>query len=47
MVQGGGVSINKIKMEAIEHVIKTDSLLNNKFILVQKGRRNYYLVITE
>ena len=47
MVQGGGVSINKIKVDAIEHSVKADSLLNDKFILIQKGRRNYYLVVSE
>ncbi len=47
MVQGGGVSINKIKIDTIEHALKTNSLLNNKFILVQKGRRNYYLAVVE
>ncbi len=45
MVQGGGVSINKIKVGTTEEVIKHDKLLNNKFLLVQKGRRNYYLVV--
>ena len=44
MVQGGGISINKIKVDAIEYILKTDSLLNGKFLLIQKGRRNYYLV---
>ena len=44
MVQGGGVSINKIKIDAIEHTVNSGSLLNKKFLLVQKGKRNYYLV---
>ena len=44
MVQGGGVSINKLKVEAIEAIIKNDNLLNNKFLLIQKGKKNYYLV---
>ncbi|MDO9373169.1 MAG: tyrosine--tRNA ligase [Ferruginibacter sp.] len=45
MVQGGGVSINKIKVDSIEHLVTADSLLNGKYLLVQKGRRNYNLVI--
>lgn len=45
MVQGGGVSINKNKVDTIEQLVKTDSLLNNKYLLVQKGKKNYYLVI--
>ena len=47
MVQGGGVSINKIKVDAIEHSVQTGSLLNSKYLLVQKGKKNYYLVIVE
>jgi tyrosyl-tRNA synthetase len=47
MVQGGGVSINKNKVEAIEHTVDTGSLLNNKYLLVQKGKKNYYLAIVD
>jgi tyrosyl-tRNA synthetase len=43
LVQGGGLSINKIKIDNPEMVIKTDSLLNNKYLLIQKGKKNYYL----
>lgn len=44
MVQGGGVSINKIKLAAIETSIDINQLLNDKYLLVQKGKKNYYLV---
>ena len=44
MVQGGGVSINKIKVDTIEHLVKSDALLNGKYLLVQKGKKNYNLV---
>ncbi|MEO6232402.1 MAG: tyrosine--tRNA ligase [Ferruginibacter sp.] len=44
MVQGGGVSINKLKVEGIEQLVKTESLLNGKYLLVQKGKKNYNLV---
>ncbi|MBL0359264.1 MAG: tyrosine--tRNA ligase [Chitinophagaceae bacterium] len=47
MVQGGGISINKNKVDAIEQLVKADSLLNNKYLLVQKGKKNYYLVVAE
>ena len=47
MVQGGGVSINKIKVDAIEHLVQSASLLNSKYLLVQKGKKNYYLVVAE
>jgi tyrosyl-tRNA synthetase len=47
MVQGGGVSINKIKVDAIEHTVSSNGLLNDKYLLVQKGKKNYYLVVVE
>jgi tyrosyl-tRNA synthetase len=43
-VQGGGVSINRKKVEGIELKVDTSQLLHDKYLLVQKGRRNYYLV---
>jgi len=44
MVQGGGVSINKGKIDAVDAKIDNSMLLNNKYILVQKGKKNYFLV---
>jgi len=44
LVQGGGLSINKIKIENPDMIIGTESLLNNKYLLVQKGKKNYYLL---
>ncbi|MBX9785496.1 MAG: hypothetical protein K2X48_19610 [Chitinophagaceae bacterium] len=44
MVQGGGVSINRKKADAIDMKVDTTLLLHNKYILLQKGRRNYYLI---
>jgi tyrosyl-tRNA synthetase len=43
MVNGGGVSINKVKVENTEQPMNFD-LLQEKYLIVQKGRRNYYLV---
>src|SRR6188474_2217169 len=43
-VQGGGVSINRKKIENIQQAIENNLLLHNKYILVQKGKKNYYLV---
>lgn len=43
-VQGGGVSINRKKVENIQLMIEQGSLLHGKYILVQKGKKNYYLV---
>jgi tyrosyl-tRNA synthetase len=45
MLQGGGVSINKIKVDSIEHTVNAQQLLKDKFLLVQKGKRNYFLVV--
>ncbi len=46
-VQGGGVQVNKQKIEAIDYIINSKELLNNKYLLIQKGKKNYYLVIVE
>ena len=43
-VQGGGVSINRKKIEDIQLVIDSSMLLHGKYLLVQKGKKNYYLV---
>ena len=45
MVQGGGISINRKKIEAVGFKIDTSFLLHDKYLLVQKGKKNYYLVI--
>ena len=44
-IAGGGVSINKEKVEAADLVINESALLNDKYILVQKGKKNYSLLI--
>ena len=44
MVQGNGVSINKDKVTE-QKTVGADDLLNGKYILVQKGKKNYYLIV--
>ena len=44
MIQGGGVAINKTKIENAESKITSEHLINNKYILVQKGKKNYYVI---
>ena len=44
MVQGGGVSINKEKVTEPATVVGAESLLDGKYILVQRGKKNYYLL---
>jgi tyrosyl-tRNA synthetase len=43
-VQGGGVSINRKKIENTQQSIENNLLLHDRYILVQKGKKNYYLV---
>lgn len=47
LVQGGGVSINKEKLAAFDQIINLENLLNNKYLLVQKGKKNYFLIIAK
>ncbi|MBR4497977.1 MAG: tyrosine--tRNA ligase [Bacteroidales bacterium] len=44
MIQGGGVSVNKTKVESIDVRITTEYLLNGAYILVQRGKKNYFLI---
>jgi tyrosyl-tRNA synthetase len=44
LVQGGGVSINRKKVEDVKTLVDASHLLHGKYILVQKGKKNYYLV---
>ena len=47
LVQSGGVSINKEKLAQFDEVINTESLLDKKYLLVQRGKKNYYLLIAK
>ena len=47
LVQSGGVSINKEKLADQDALITESSLLNGKYILVQRGKKNYYLLIAK
>lgn len=44
MIQGGGLSLNKEKISSAETQITTDMLLDGKYLLIQKGKKNYYLI---
>ena len=44
LVQGGGLSINKEKIENPDNLLGQESLLNNKYLLIQKGKKNYFLI---
>lgn len=43
-VQGGGISINRKKVDDFQLPIENSLLLHDRYILVQKGKKNYYLV---
>ncbi len=45
-VQGGGVSINRNKVDDLQMTVDSNLLLHGKYLLVQKGKKNYYLVET-
>jgi len=47
MTQGGGVSLNKEKLEAFDQTVTTADLIDGKYLLMQKGKKNYYLIIVE
>ncbi|HYJ64838.1 MAG TPA: tyrosine--tRNA ligase [Parafilimonas sp.] len=44
MIQNGGVSINRKKIAGFDFFISAKILLHNKYLLIQKGKKNYYLV---
>lgn len=47
LVQGGGISLNKEKLEDFNFLVTDKELINDKYLLVQRGRRNYFLVIVK
>jgi len=44
MIQNGGVSINRKKVESIQLTVDSSMLLHERYLLIQKGKKNYYLV---
>jgi tyrosyl-tRNA synthetase len=44
MIQNGGISINRNKVDHVQFLVDTGLLLHKKYILVQKGKKNFYLV---
>ena len=45
MLQAGGLAVNKLKMGMEKNTLTASDLLQNKYVLLQKGKKNYYLVI--
>jgi len=46
LIMAGGLSVNKEKING-EMVLNSSHLLNNKFILIQKGKKNYYIIVAQ
>jgi len=46
-IKGGGASLNKEKITDTEMFVKADALLNDKYLLAQKGKKNYFLIIAQ
>lgn len=47
LIVNGGVSINKDKITDLSYEISMSNLINRKYIIVQKGKKNYYLIIVK
>jgi tyrosyl-tRNA synthetase len=47
LILGGGVSLNREKVEAVERVVTAGDLVAGKYMIVQKGKKNYWLIIAE
>ena len=47
MISGGGAAINKVKIASADEIYNTDALLNGKYLVAQKGKKNYFLIIAE
>ena len=44
MIQNGGISINKTKVDSLQLIVDQSLLLHNQYLLIQKGKKNYYLI---
>ena len=47
LIQGGGVSINKRKVTDAAQTISADELISGKYLIVQKGKKNYFLIVAQ
>jgi len=46
MIQSGGVQVNKKRITGTDQAVDSGALLNDKYILIQKGKKNYFLLKT-
>lgn len=47
LIQAGGVSVNKEKVGSIEATIQSNQLINDKYLIIQRGKKAYYLCKTK
>jgi tyrosyl-tRNA synthetase len=47
LIQSGGVSVNKERLTDADQLLTSGNLLNNKYLLLQRGKKNYYLLIAK
>ncbi len=47
LIQSGGVSVNKEKVTEVEAMVDASLLLDDKYLLIQRGKKNYYLLIAK
>lgn len=47
MIQGGGVSVNKNKITDAGELLTSGNLINDRYLVIQKGKKNYFLLIAE
>ncbi|MGP1549884.1 MAG: tyrosine--tRNA ligase [Prevotella fusca] len=47
LVKGGGVALNKEKLAAFDQPVTSEDLIDGKYLLVQKGKKNYSLIIVK
>jgi len=46
-IAGGGVAVNKVKAEGPDEIVTLSKLIGGKYLLVQKGKKNYFLLIAQ
>ena len=44
MIQGGGLSLNKDRCDSADRTVSAEDLIDGKYILAQKGKKNYYIL---
>jgi tyrosyl-tRNA synthetase len=47
MIQGGGTAINKLKVNSADDTYNHEVLISGKYLVAQKGKKNYFLIIAE